>query len=83
MVCLQVYKIMDVGVNNVIFFPTSSGNEAFNPNGLVPWYTYLLRENFSHLVNYKVNCQDRFVAYPILTCHILNFDHSPMGLSHY
>ncbi len=49
MVCLQVYKVMDVGVNNVMFFPTSNGNEAFNPNGLVPWYTYLLIDNFFHL----------------------------------
>ncbi|KAH9535555.1 hypothetical protein CY35_17G059900 [Sphagnum magellanicum] len=55
----EVYKARDVGVNSVVLFPkvpdalkTSSGDEAFNPDGLVPRCIRLLKDKFPDLVIY-------------------------------
>jgi delta-aminolevulinic acid dehydratase/porphobilinogen synthase len=72
---LQVYKARDVGVNSVVLFPkvpdalkTSSGEEAFNPDGLVPRCIRLLKDKFPDLVSYTNICEDRNVAHLIDHC---------------
>lgn len=53
----EVYKARDVGVNGVVLFAkvpdalkSSSGDEAFNPDGLVPRCIRLLKDKFPDLV---------------------------------
>ncbi|XP_024389887.1 delta-aminolevulinic acid dehydratase, chloroplastic-like [Physcomitrium patens] len=55
----EVYKARDVGVNNVVLFPkvpdalkSSTGDEAYNPDGLVPRCIRLLKDKFPDLVIY-------------------------------
>ncbi|MCO5602019.1 hypothetical protein L7F22_056146 [Adiantum nelumboides] len=55
----EVYKARDVGVNSVVLFPkvpdalkSAIGDEAFNPNGIVPRSIRLLKDKFPDLVIY-------------------------------
>ncbi|KAJ7548724.1 hypothetical protein O6H91_07G024200 [Diphasiastrum complanatum] len=55
----EVYKARDVGVNSVVLFPkvpnalkSATGDEAFNPNGLVPRAIRLLKDKFPDLAIY-------------------------------
>lgn len=55
----EVYKARDVGVNSVVLFPkvpdalkSSTGDEAYNPDGLVPRCIRLLKDKFPDLVIY-------------------------------
>jgi hypothetical protein len=47
---------------------TSSGDEAFNPDGLVPRCIRLLKDKFPDLVSYTNICEDRNVAHLIDHC---------------
>ncbi|KAL3638825.1 Delta-aminolevulinic acid dehydratase 1, chloroplastic [Castilleja foliolosa] len=55
----EVYKARDVGVNSIVLFPkvpdglkTSTGDEAYNDNGLVPRTIRLLKDKYPDLVIY-------------------------------
>nr|P45623.1 RecName: Full=Delta-aminolevulinic acid dehydratase, chloroplastic; Short=ALAD; Short=ALADH; AltName: Full=Porphobilinogen synthase; Flags: Precursor [Selaginella martensii]CAA52955.1 5-aminolevulinic acid dehydratase [Selaginella martensii] len=55
----EVYKARDVGVNSVVLFPkipdalkSSTGDEAYNPDGLVPRAIRTLKDKFPDLVIY-------------------------------
>lgn len=55
----EVYKARDVGVNSIVLFPkvpdalkSASGDEAYNPNGLVPRCIRLLKDKYPDLVIY-------------------------------
>ncbi|XP_024517606.1 delta-aminolevulinic acid dehydratase, chloroplastic [Selaginella moellendorffii] len=55
----EVYKARDVGVNSVVLFPkipdalkSATGDEAYNPNGLVPRAIRILKDKYPDLVIY-------------------------------
>eukprot|EP00249_Psilotum_nudum_P028912 c38926_g1_i1 orf=91-1374(-) len=55
----EVYKARDVGVCSVVLFPkvpdavkSATGDEAYNPNGLVPRAIQLLKDKYPDLVIY-------------------------------
>eukprot|EP00850_Spirogloea_muscicola_P024108 SM000443S16315 [mRNA] locus=s443:20343:23386:- [translate_table: standard] len=55
----EVYKARDVGVNSVVLFPkvpdalkSPTGDEAFNPDGIVPRSIRLLKDRFPDLMIY-------------------------------
>lgn len=55
----EVYKARDVGVNQVVLFPkvpdalkTSTGDEAYNPDGIVQRSIRLLKDKFPDLIIY-------------------------------
>lgn len=55
----EVYKARDVGVNSVVLFPkvpdalrSATGDEAYNPNGIVPRSIRLLKDKYPDLIIY-------------------------------